>query len=179
MILLRLYTPKCHASMLNSHADLMFEQDDELRAEDEAAELPRLHKQTEKNSSSRWTHYSNPKWPNIEESQFAVPKPSWAYIGNGRYLIICASLHDYRKTVVISGHGAENVHYGAHLLHSPKACDRRAHDFSIGQKRTWKMSSALFIVLRHHFHFDKVEYFDQVQRLRNLKPEINNMAKKM
>lgn len=62
----------------------------------------------------------------------------------GTYLIIGARLADYGETVVIGGRGAEDVHYGAHLLHSAKARDWRAHDFSIGQKRT----SGIMNVLR-------------------------------
>lgn len=54
--------------------------------------------------------------------------------GNGTYLVTGASLHDYWETVVIGGRGAEDVHYGAHLLHSVEACDWRAHDFSIGKE---------------------------------------------
>lgn len=124
--------------MLNGGADLVFEQDDELRAEDEAAELPRLEKKKQKNIfNSRWTGYSN---PNTEDGH---SKPPWAFPGTGTHLVIGARLPDYGETIVIGGGGAEDVHYGAHLFHSVKTCDWRAHDFSVGQKKEHHMPYVL------------------------------------
>lgn len=112
----------CHGSVVNSHADLVLQQDDELRAEDEATELPRLYKQTEKNT--------------LQQSK-SISNPSWGSTVKGMYLLISARLQDYGESVMIGRRGAQDIYYGAHLLYSVKACDWRAHDFSIGQKRTW------------------------------------------
>lgn len=86
----------------------MLEKNDELRAENQAAELGWL----KENIS-----LSHDLQTNSEKEAGAVV----------RYLVTTRNLHDHWETVVIGGRVAEGVHDGSHLLNSVQTCHWRTH----------------------------------------------------
>lgn len=98
---------KCH----NCRCYLVLEKNDELRAENQAAELGWLEDRT----SAR----------HITSKQIQKRKPGAAV----RYLVTTRNLHHHWETVVIGGRVAEGVHDGSHLLNSVQTCHWRTHHF--------------------------------------------------